>query len=432
MEIKYIRQGAGTYQDIFRGSQKRRLMDKSIIDQVLVLDIFWKKTKHKFDASKSFFNKISRFVGKFPEIKKTELFLKIINLKKKINFLDKFSFLLQEKRETTFSLQGNLVHNNSFSGKKSRIILKRFYFDFLNFEKNNNKYNHVELLKMIGGVDYEKGIKTAGNRGYFLKGIGLLLNNSIIRYGLDFLIKKEFIALQTPFFMDKILLSKCSQLEDFKEQLYSLNGEENKYLIATSEQPISVFHIDEKIDRINFPLKYVGFSSCFRKESGSHGKDTSGVFRVHQFEKIEQFIYCDSKNLKSWSSFVDLLENVKSFYSSLNIPFKLVNISSQSLNNAAARKIDLLGFFPKSKCYRELVSCSNCTLFQSRKINTQIGTFSPGKNRDYVCMLNSTLCATSRLICCILENYQKNFGVAIPNVLRNYTGISFAPFRIEV
>lgn len=429
MEFKKLRQGKENYADIFRGSQKRRFMDKSTIDQAQVLDILWKKTKHKFDISKSFLNKISRFVGKFQKIKKTKLFLKIIYLKKKLNFLCKFTILLEEKKESTFSLLGNLIHNNSYSGKRSRIVHRKICLGFLDFKKKHIKYNHVELLKMIGGVDYEKGIKIAGNRGYFFKGIGLLLNNSIIRYGLDFLVKKKFIALQTPFFMDKCLLSKCSQLEDFRDQLYSLNEDENKYLIATSEQPISIFHIDEKISRVNFPLKYVGFSTCFRKESGSHGRDTSGIFRVHQFEKIEQFIYCDSKDLKSWSSFGELLENVKNFYSSLDIQFKLVNIASQSLNNAAAMKIDLLGFFPKSQTYRELVSCSNCTLFQSRKINTQIENFSSETNHDYVCMLNSTLCATSRLICCILENYQQNFGVTIPRVLRNYTGISLAPFR---
>jgi len=281
---------------------------------------------------------------------------------------------------------------------------------------------------MIGAVDYEKGIKISGNRGYFLKGIGLLLNNALIRYGLDFLVKRNFIALQTPFFMNKNLLSKCSQLEDFKEQLYSLNENEDKFLIATSEQPISVFHSGEQIEKQILPLKYAGFSSCFRKESGSHGKDTSGLFRVHQFEKVEQFIICNSDCLESWAYFDELLENVALFYSSIEIPFKFLNISSNSLNNAASKKIDLLGFFPKSNTFRELVSCSNCTNYQSKKINIKIQTSKKNFDRTFVHMLNSTLCATSRVICCILENFQTKYGVVIPFILRNYTGISFIPF----
>lgn len=431
MDIKYLRLGCFSYSDVVRGSQKRRCKDKSLIDQSIVLDIFWKKIKFKLDISKKFLNKTSRFVGKFQIIKKLKKFSNIIMFKKKILNLDKISFVFLEKRDQTESIIGNLIHNTASSGKKAKVVLREKLNYSLHFNQSEFEFNHVDLLKMVGGVDYERGTRAAGNRGYFLKGFGLLLNNSLIRYGIDFLVRKNFVALQTPFFMDKVLLSKCSQLEDFKEQLYSLNGEENKYLIATSEQPISIFHLNETIQRSAFPMKYVGFSTCFRKESGSHGKDTSGIFRVHQFEKVEQFIFCSPQNLESWSSFDELYGNVEQFYQSLDVPVKLINISSISLNNSAAKKIDLLGFFPKNKIYRELVSCSNCTFYQSRKINTKMTPLTENPDLNSVFLLNSTLCATSRVICCLLENYQTKLGISVPSILRNYTGVSFIPFTLK-
>ncbi|ABW98209.1 sys1 (nucleomorph) [Hemiselmis andersenii] len=428
MEIKSFRLGENIFPDIFRGSQKRRNKDKSVIDQSIILDIYWKKTKYKFDFSKKFLNHTSRLIGKFQNIKKLFLFPKLIFLKKKILGLEKIYQIFQEKKTETTSLIGNLIHTSVSLGKNAKLVCLKIQKNFSRSKRYVIKYNHVELLKLIGAVDYDRGIKTSGNRGYFLKGIGLLLNNALIRYGLDFLVKRNFIALQTPFFMNKNLLSKCSQLEDFKEQLYGLNQGEDKFLIATSEQPISVFHLDETIENGKFPLKYVGFSSCFRKESGSHGKDTSGLFRVHQFEKVEQFILCSSDYLESWVFFNEMLENVKFFYSSINIPFKFLNIASNSLNNTASKKIDLLGFFPKSNTFRELVSCSNCTSYQSKKINIKVKPSQKNPGNNYPHMLNSTLCATTRVICCILENFQTESGIIIPSILRNYVGISFVPF----
>ena len=431
MELCYIRYSEKNFSDVVRGSQERRKKDKSIIDQIIVLDILWKKMKYKFDLSKNFMNNTSTLIGKFNQLRESKIQTKIVILKKKIILLEKIALKLLGKRDSIISLLANLVHNNANLENADKIMRRKMTKDIVHNFSDGPKFSHVELLRMIGGVDYEKGVKTAGNRGYFLKGIGLLLNNSLIRFGIDYLIKKQFIALQTPFFMNKLLLSKCSQLDDFKEQLYSLNNDDDKYLIATSEQPISVFHLNENIENTALPLKYVGFSSCFRKESGSHGKDTSGIFRVHQFEKVEQFILADSDGSKSWECFNELLENAKKFYSLLGIPYRLINISSSSLNNTAATKIDLLGFFPKSNTFRELVSCSNCTSYQSKKINTRIKTSRKNDDTAFVHMLNSTLCATSRVICCILENYQSSCGISIPAILRNYTGVSFVPFNIS-
>ncbi|AFP65289.1 seryl-tRNA synthetase (serin-tRNA ligase) (nucleomorph) [Chroomonas mesostigmatica CCMP1168] len=428
MEIKLLRLGKKNYSDIARGSQKRRQEDKSIVDQTLILDNEWKKIKHKFDFSKGHLNKISKVIKNHKEVYVSCFIFNLLAFKKKILKIEKLAVFYEKKREKTIIQIGNIIHNcASFGnqGKNSRLDLSRKIIK----KKAQNLLGHVELLEKIGAVEYEKGINISGNRGYFLKGVGLLINNALIRYSLDFLIKKNFIALQTPFFMLKKLLMKCSQLEDFKEQLYSLSEEENKFLIATSEQPITCFHLNETLSKNRLPIKYVGFSTCFRKESGSHGKDTSGIFRVHQFEKVEQFVICTPENSLSWSYMEELLENVKDFYSSINIPYKIINISTEALNNSASKKIDLLGFFPKSDTFKELVSCSNCTGFQSERLKIKTNLKRKNEEITFPHMLNSTLCATSRVICCIAENYQTISGIIVPNVLRNYTGLSFVPFK---
>uniref|UniRef100_A0A6T7N9U3 serine--tRNA ligase n=1 Tax=Hanusia phi TaxID=3032 RepID=A0A6T7N9U3_9CRYP len=294
--------------------------------------------------------------------------------------------------------------------------------------KNNQNLNHVELLKNLKMVDYKRGIKVSGNRGYYLIGPGVLLNLGLIQYGLDFMLKKNFICLQTPFYMNEKILKCCVQLKDFIEQLYSMGKNDNKFLIATSEQTICAFHQKEKIHYENLPMKYVGVSTCFRKESGSHGKDTNGIFRVHQFEKIEQFIISNYKNYDSWKFYEILLNNSKEFYNSLEIPYLCLNIPPFDLNKTASRKTDILGWFPSSSKYQELVSCSNCLEYQSENLNIETYKNDNSFKKVYLHLLNSTLCATTRTICCIAENYSDFHGLIVPAVLRDYVGFSFIPY----
>jgi len=238
----------------------------------------------------------------------------------------------------------------------------------------------------------ERGTKISGHRGFFLTDNGVDLNQALINYGLDFLRKRGYKKIQTPFMMRKDMMSKTAQLDQFDEELYKVTGDEDdKYLIATSEQPISAFHSDEWFDRPEqqLPIKYAGYSTCFRKEAGSHGKDTWGIFRVHQFEKIEQvctlllvamlyrpfdsissslssplptsYQFCITDPASSWDMLDTMLGNSEAFYQSLGLPYQVVAIVSGALNNAAAMKYDLEAWFPFQGEYKELVSCSNCT-----------------------------------------------------------------------
>lgn len=202
------------------------------------------------------------------------------------------------------------------------------------------------------------------------------------------------------------------------------------YLIATAEQPISTMHRHEWFEKQQLPIRYAGISPCFRKEAGAHGKDCWGIFRVHQFEKVEQF--CITTPEESWAMHEEMIKASEEFYQTLNLPYRVINIVSGALNDAAAKKYDLEAWFPGYDAYRELVSCSNCTDYQSRSINIRLRTDkSKTDEKKFVHMLNGTLCATERTLCCILENYQTETGVIVPKPLRQYVGVDFIPYIKE-
>ncbi|KAH8112364.1 seryl-tRNA synthetase [Phellopilus nigrolimitatus] len=283
---------------------------------------------------------------------------------------------------------------------------------------------HHEVLLRLDAMDLERGAKVAGHRGFFLTGDGVDLNQAMITYSLEFLRKKGYKKIQPPFFMNKDQMAKTAQLDQFDEELYKVSAsDDDKYLIATSEQPISALHSDEWFEdpKAQLPIRYAGYSTCFRKEAGSAGRDMWGIFRVHQFEKIEQF--CITEPEKSWETFDSMIATSEEFYQSLGLPYRVVAIVSGALNLAASQKYDLEAWFPFQGGYKELVSCSNCTDYQSRRLEVRCGLKKEGQTRKlYVHMLNGTLCATERALCCVVENYQTPEGLRVPEVLRPYMG----------
>jgi seryl-tRNA synthetase len=289
--------------------------------------------------------------------------------------------------------------------------------------EKKNALSHHDILYRLNGYDPERGVKVVGHRGYCLTGMGLFLNLALVHYGLEYLYGKGFTPNQPPFFMNREAMAKTAQLEQFDEELYKVtdDGTEktDKYLIATSEQPLSALHEGEWLQEKELPIKYAGYSTCFRKEAGSHGRDAWGLFRVHQFEKVEQFVFC--KPEESWKFLDEMVENSEGFYQALGLPYQVVAIVSGALNNAAAKKFDLEAWFPFQSEYKELVSCSNCTDYQTRELEIRYGSKSQtGGRKTYCHALNATLCATERALCCVLENYQVEDGIIVPEVLRKY------------
>mmetsp|Transcript_7967 Transcript_7967/g.15991 ORF Transcript_7967/g.15991 Transcript_7967/m.15991 type:complete len:442 (-) Transcript_7967:641-1966(-) len=432
LDVKLFRVEDGGDPDKIRESQRRRFKDVEVVDRVIELDQEWRRLRFEMDGVNRDMNSTSKEIGRKMKAKELD---GVDELKRKVTEMKAASAVLQERmtemerrRDELIRSIGNVVHPSVPVNNDEDKNAVEFSWGEPGSAPGAGR-NHVDLLYMIDGVDYDRGTVVAGSRGFFLKGPGALLNMAIIQYGLQFISRKGFTPIQTPYMMNKEAMARCAQLSDFDEQLYKVSGDGDKYLIATSEQPLCGFFTNDWIDPKALPIKYCGYSTCFRKEAGAHGRDTLGIFRVHQFEKLEQFVVTSPEEDASWHMHQDMIENAMEFYRSLKIPYRVVNIVSGALNDAAAKKYDLEGWFPSSQAFRELVSCSNCTDYQARRLETRWGTPKTGeREKKYVHMLNSTLCATTRVICAILENYQTDEGIRVPDVLQSHFGSDFIPF----
>lgn len=344
----------------------------------------------------------------------------------------------EHNRDEVLREIGNLIHSDVpvSNDEDNNAIVREFNVDKILKPQDvglEKLQSHVDLIELIGGLNTEKGSMIAGSRGFFLMNTAIWLQQALIQYALRFIDDLGFQTLYTPFWMRKHIMGQVAQLSQFDDELYKIvsskgnEDSEEKYLIATSEQPIAALHLNEWINANSLPLKYGGYSTCFRQEVGSHGRDTRGIFRVHQFEKIEQFIVAAPS--KSWEHFHEMIGNAEKFYQSLELPYRVVNIVSGALNNAAAMKYDLEAYFPGSQAYRELVSVSNCTDYQSRRLQIRYGqTKKMSGQVEFVHMLNGTLCAVTRVICCILENYQTKDGIKVPKVLQEFMPSKYKEF----
>ncbi len=280
--------------------------------------------------------------------------------------------------------------------------------------------HHVDMIAR-GLADIERAGKVAGSRFFYLMNDLVRLEYSLILYGLDFLAGRGFTLLEPPFMARREVEEAATSLGDFRDVIYKLEGE-NLYLIPTSEHPLLGYHMNEVLDEKDLPLRYAGISPCFRKEAGSHGKDTKGIFRTHQFQKVEQFVY--SHPDKSWEEFEMLIRNAEEFFQSLGIPYRVVDICTGDIGMVAARKYDIEAWLPGQGKFREVVSCSNCTDWQARRANIRARR-APGEKAYYVHTLNSTLVATNRTMIAIMENHWEGNGFAIPKPLQPYFGKDF-------
>ncbi|KAJ6244466.1 seryl-tRNA synthetase [Anaeramoeba flamelloides] len=436
LNINLFRKEKGGYPDLVRESCKKRFKDVSIVDEVIETDEKWRKAKYDAEHLVADKKKISKTIGMKKKKKEScvEEFKKVKEIGIKIKELKRLEIELETKLTDLLTKVGNIVHESVPVSKdeEENAILRTWGTK----PDLNKPLHHHHLINMIDGINQSKGRLVSGHRGYFLKGPIMLMNQALINYAIAFLYKKQYTPMQTPFFMKKGMMKKVAELADFEETLYSVRSglseeKEEQFLIATSEQPMVAYHNKEQIKPEQLPLKYVSYSSCFRKEAGKYGQETWGIFRVHQFEKVEQFVITSPYNDESWNMQETMIANSEEFYQSLGLPYRVVNIVSGELNDAAARKFDLEAWFPGYNNYKELVSCSNCLDYQSRSIQCKYWPNKSEKKKEveFVHMLNGTLCATERCICCILENYQTEKGIVVPEVLRPYMfDIDFIPF----
>lgn len=436
LDINMLRADRGGDPEKVRESQRRRFASVELVDQVIALDDAWRKLTGDIDKMKKNKNSVQKEVGAKKKAGEAcdEMVAEVKSLGETIEQMEKQQEETKTQLDSLLGKIGNFV-DDSVPISKDEDADNRVERKWGTPRDPAGLLNHHDLLWRIGGYEPERGVQVAGHRGYFLRDVGVMLNQAFINYGISFLRARNYCVLQPPYMMRKSVMAGVAQLEEFDEALYKVSGDgEDKYLIATSEQPICAYHKDEWMDEKQLPLRYAGVSSCFRKEAGAHGKDTWGIFRVHQFEKVEQFIICEGDLAVSNALQEEMITTAEEFYQSLGFPYHVINIVSGALNNAAIRKYDLECWFPGYNAYRELVSCSNCTDYQSRSMEIRCGNVKKmgDKEKKYVHMLNATLCATGRAICCLLETYQTPDGVRIPDVLIPFMGgLTFLPFVRE-
>ena len=437
-----------------RISERARGQSETLVDECVTLDQQWRTADFECNAIRKQQNIASKQFGKLMQrLKKTqdaeekvqieqeraELKLHIDQLKVSLAEQSTKVSDISNRLTERFSHIGNLVHS-SVPRAQDEIhneVVSQWTTQSDQSDSSvpttpeGELYHHHQLLAMIGGYQPKQGAALAGHRGYFLTGPGFLLTQALLNHSLATLSAQDYTPVQPPYLLRHSAMSKVAQLEDFDETLYRVegDGDGDAYLIATSEQPLAALHMKETLTTEQLPLQYAGYSTCFRREAGGHGRDSWGLFRVHQFEKVEQFVLCAPD--ESWEHLENMKNTAEQFYQGLGLPYRTISIVSGALNNAAAKKYDLEAWFPARQEYRELVSVSNCTDYQSRATSTFYNYQNQkdkNKHRPYVHMLNGTLCAAQRTLCCVLENYQTPEGIRVPKVLQPFVGKDFFPF----
>ena len=279
--------------------------------------------------------------------------------------------------------------------------------------------DHIDISENLNLLELERAAKTAGARFYYLKDDLVKLNQSLIQFGLDFLSEKGYTLSQPPYMINRKAMEGAVILDDFEDVIYKIE-DQDLYLIGTSEHAMVSMYSGEILDGNSLPSRYASISPCFRKEAGAHGKDQKGIFRVHQFEKIEQFVF--SKPEDSWKEHEKMIGITEEFFQKLEIPHRVVLLSSGDMGKISAKTYDLEVWMAGQNAYREVVSCSNCLDYQSRRLKIRFRD-KTNEETQYAHTLNSTLVATERTMVAIIENFQTKDGhVNIPNVLQKYMG----------
>ncbi|NMJ77262.1 serine--tRNA ligase [Nanohaloarchaea archaeon] len=404
--------------DEIRDSEEYRGKDPEKVDKVVELDKAWRENLQKLQELQEKRNQVGDRIAEMKQNGKdaSEHIEKMQEVKETITELEDEVESLKEDRDELRMKIGNIVDDSVPQGEDEddNVPVKHWEPEE---GKSESGELAADLLEDTNLLETEKAAEVAGERAYYLKNDLVRLNQALINYGLDRIREKGYTPMQTPYMLNKEAMEGAAELEDFHEQLYKLDRHK-RYLIATSEQTLAAYHFDEILQPQELPKKYAGYSTNFRREAGKHGQETRGIWRLHQFEKIEQFIFC--KPEESQKLHDELLENAEELMKDLNLPYRVVNVCTGDLGDTPAKKYDIEAWRPSLGEYGEVVSCSNCTEYQGTKLKTRIRR--QGNDNQTVHTLNSTLIATQRLMTIIIENNQTEEGIEIPEALRSYMG----------
>ena len=417
LDIRFIRDNI----DLIRDNLTRRRDDEKMkqFDHLLMLDEKVRALKKDIQDLRTQRNRLSREIGELKKSGKDDSeIVKTVNLvNEKIKTTEsEINEIEQKLRQIQMSIP-NILHESVPYGadEENNEVVKEwggrpeFDFDFK---------SHVDLLETLDVGDIPRAARLAGSRFYYLKNELVLLDIAMQQMALEMLLKQEYSPIYPPFMMRREVYEGVTDLADFENVMYKIEGED-LYLIATSEHPMAGMYMGEIFEPTDLPLKLAGVSTCFRKEAGSHGKDTKGIFRVHQFNKVEQFVF--SLPEESWKIHEELIKNEEDFVQALKLPYRVVNVCTGDIGIVAAKKLDLEFWFPGQQKYREGGSCSNCTAYQATRLNIKYRVKKGGTEKAYLHTLNSTMMANPRTMVAIIENYQKENGsVEIPKALQKY------------
>jgi len=417
IDIKLIRENSKLVKENIK---KKFQNDKlKLVDEIKKLDEEWRKQRFQIDNLRKERNQISNNINKAKKEKKPfkELIKKAKEIPNKIRKAEEKSNQLKQEIQKNLIQIPNIISKKTPIGKTekdNKIIKKHGKTPKFSFPIKN----HVEILEKLNLVDFNKASQVAGNGFYYLKGELALLNQALIRFTIDFMNKKKYEYIETPLLLHEKEIYASMDKEAIEESVYSIKDEDLN-LIGTAEQSLLAMHSKETLKEKELPKKYFSYSMCFRKEIGSHGINEKGLWRTHQFNKIEQFIFCKPED--SDKLYDELLKNSEEILQQLELPYRSIEMASGELADWKFRSHDLEVYRPTTKSYEEVGSLSNCTDYQARKLNIKL--VDKHGNRKVLHTLNNTALATSRIMVAILENNQTKAGtIKIPKVLHRYTG----------
>ena len=400
-----------------RLSQKVRGESVEIVDQLLVLDEARRTAITVFETLRAEQNVLSKSVGGAKGHEKSALLERAKELSSRVKEADTLRAAAEAAADAALLQIHNLISLEApIGGEADFVVLEHVGtprdFAAAGFEAKD----HVELGKILKAIDTDRGAKVSGSRSYYLTGVGALLEFALINYAITSAAKNGFIPVIPPVLVNPPAMEGTGFLGQAAENVYHLEADD-LYLVGTSEVPLAAYHMNEIVT--DLPLRYAGYSTCFRREAGTYGKDTRGIIRVHQFDKVEMFIFCEPKD--ALAEHQKLLQWEKDFLNAMEIPYRVIDVASGDLGASAIRKFDIEAWIPTQNAYREVTSTSNCTEFQARRLNIR---YRDGEGTKPVATLNGTLVAIPRMIVAILENHQQADGsVNVPAALRPFLGV---------
>ena len=415
IDIKFLRDNP----DVVRASQKGRGENVEIVDQIIAADERKRAALTEFETLRQEQNVLSKSVGAAKGDEKTALLANAKELADKVKAADTKRAELEEEAKKLLLQLSNLLDTEAPIGGEEDFVTLEHVGTPRDFAKDGfEPRDHVELGKLLGAIDTERGAKVAGSRSYYLTGVGALLEFALVNYAIQSALKNGFSPVIPPVLVNPAAMEGTGFLGQAAENVYRIE-KDDVYLVGTSEVPLAAMHMDEILPAEKLPLRYDGYSTCFRREAGTYGKDTRGIIRVHQFDKVEMFSFCKPEEAKEEHQ--RLLQWEKEFLTAMEIPFRVIDVASGDLGSSAVRKFDIEAWIPTQGAYREVTSTSNCTEFQARRLNIR---YKDADGTKAIATLNGTLVAIPRMIVAILENHQNADGtVNVPAALQPFLGM---------